>query len=67
MIYKSDNGYTGVMEKEIFLGYEHYDLMIYDIDNNMVFHTSYEEPLTLEELKDEVDGFPEFQNLLLTT
>jgi hypothetical protein len=64
MIYKSDNGYTGFMEKEIYLGHEHYDLMIYDIDNNMVFHASYAEPLTPEELADEVDSFPDFFKIL---
>lgn len=30
MIYTSPNGYTGVVEKDTFMGFKHWDLSIFD-------------------------------------
>ena len=37
MIYKSNNGYTGVFEEGDFFGYKHWDLSIFDKDDKFVF------------------------------
>lgn len=61
MSYKSSNGLTGVFEKGNFFGYKHYDLTIFKTDTkSMMFHATYTEPITFEELKEQVDTLPEF-------
>lgn len=65
MIYKSHNGLTGVFEKGNFFGYKHYDLTVFETDTKqMIFHATYSEPITFEDLKKEVDGLPEFLETL---
>ena len=61
--YNSNNGYTGTFtkHKSIIFGWEHYDLHIFRTDTNEVYlHATYKEPITLRELKEQVDNFPEF-------
>ena len=60
MIYKSDNGYTGTFKEGNFCGFKHYDLTIFDPEGKFVFHATYTEPITYDDLKDEVDNYPEF-------
>lgn len=61
MTYRSSNGLTGVFEKGNFFGYKHYDLTIFETDTKQfMFHATYTEPITFEDLKKEVDGLPEF-------
>lgn len=65
MTYKSKNGLTGVFEKGNFFGYKHYDLTVFETDTKqMIYHATYGEPITFEELKTEVDGLPEFLETL---
>ena len=65
MKYTSNNGYTGTFKKDNFYGYEHYDLCIYK-DNKLVFHASYSEPKSYEELVEEVEDFPNFYKAILS-
>lgn len=59
--YNSNNGYFGTFNKSTFCGRDHYDLTIHRIDTNeMCYHATYTEPITLRELKEQVDNFPEF-------
>lgn len=61
MTYKSSNGLTGVFEKGNFFGYKHYDLTVFETDTKQfIFHATYTEPITFEDLKAEVDKLPEF-------
>lgn len=68
--YKSDNGYTGVMDWGNFMGFRHIDLSIYDNDTHkMVYHSTLEpldELYTMEKLKEEIENFPEFYAILLS-
>ena len=61
--YKSENGYEGVQKPGNFFGYKHWDFTIYK-DGNMVFHSSLQRPYTDDELKVQVDTFPEFLKML---
>ena len=63
MKYTSPNGYTGVMEKGNFFGYKHWDFTIYK-DGKMIYHATLSKPYTEEEMKKQVDGFPEFYQIL---
>lgn len=59
--YNSNNGYYGTFNKSTFLGLEHYDLTIRKSDTNEIhYHATYTKPITLRELKEQVDNFPEF-------
>ena len=61
MTYKSKNGLTGVFEKGNFFGYKHYDLTVFETDTKQfIFHATYTESITFEELKEQVDTLPEF-------
>ena len=65
MKYNSHNGYTGIFEKGNFFGYEHYDLTIFETETKQFcFHATYREPITFDELKKQVDTFPEFYKRL---
>lgn len=64
MKYTSDNGYTGTLSEGIFLGMQHWDYTVRDKSGQMVFHTALSEPYTEDQLKKEVDGFPDFLELL---
>ena len=57
--YKSDNGYTGIL-------YGKSSMSIYNPEGKEVFHTGFrkKEINSLEALKEQVDTFPEFQELL---
>ena len=55
--YTSENGYTGVM-------YGKSSFAIYDKDGKEVLHTGSRAFNTEEELKKQVDGFPEFLEML---
>jgi hypothetical protein len=55
--YTSENGYTGVM-------YGKSSFAIYDKDGKEVLHTVSRAFNTEEELKKQVDGFPEFLEML---
>lgn len=57
--YKSDNGYTGHLIEGNFLGMKHWDFTIFK-DGKMKFHAALKKPYSDEELKEQVDGFPEF-------
>ena len=61
MTYRSNNGLTGVFEKGNFFGFKHYDLTIFKTDTKeMLYHATYTEPITFEELKKQVDELPDF-------
>ena len=61
MIYKSKNGLTGVFEKGNFFGYKHYDLTVFKGETkDMIYHATFEAPITFEEFKKQVDDLPEF-------
>lgn len=65
MTYNSNNGLTGVFEKGNFFGYEHYDLSVFKTDTKeFIFHGTYTESITYEELKEKVDDLPEFMEML---
>ena len=55
--YTSENGYTGAM-------YGKSSFAIYDKDGKEVFHTKSRSFNTEKELKKQVDGFPEFLEML---
>lgn len=55
--YESENGYSGKL-------YGESSMSIYDKNGKEVFHTKYRNALTEEDLKEEVDGFPAFMELL---
>lgn len=56
--YKSENGYSGRL-------YGKSSMSIYNPQGKEVLHTSCRTPQTLEELKDAVDRFPTFFEMLL--
>lgn len=58
MIYKSENGYIGIMEKGRFLGFKHWDLIIMDKDAKPVYHATLTHPMPHKDFKREVDDFP---------
>ena len=61
MRYESENGYIGYFTKDNFFGYVHWDLTIKHRDSKgMIYHAEYETEITLQELKEFVDNFPEF-------
>ena len=64
MIYTSPNGYTGVVEKDTFMGFKHWDLSIFDEKGKFVYHATWGNKPTETELKEQVDGFPEFVKML---
>lgn len=65
MTYRSNNGLTGVFEKGNFFGYKHYDLSVFKTDTReFIYHATYTEPLTFEELKEQVDTLPEVLKML---
>lgn len=53
IVYESDNGYTGVL-------YGKSSFAIKDAEGNVVFHTGFRNIETLEELTEQVEGFPGF-------
>lgn len=55
--YKSENGYSGSL-------YGKSSMRIYDRNGMEVLHTGFRSVNTLEELKDIVDGMPEFIEVL---
>lgn len=55
--YKSENGYSGKL-------YGYSSMAIFDKDGNEVMHTGSRTPNTLEELKEVVDGYPAFIEML---
>lgn len=57
MTYKSPNGYTGVI-------YGKSSLAIFNEQGHEVMHTGFRAIHTMEELKDNVDRFPEFMRIL---
>lgn len=57
--YTSPNGYTGVMGGVA-------SMAIFDKDGKEVFHTGFRNMNTEEELKEFVDGFPEFMEMLFS-
>lgn len=61
MIYKSNNGLTGVFEKGNFFGYKHFDLTVFETDTKrVIYHATHEKEITFKELKEQVDTLPEF-------
>ena len=58
MIYKSDNGYTGIMEKGRFMGIKHWDLSILDPDGHLAYHATLTDPMPHKDFKRDVDDFP---------
>ena len=64
MIYTSPNGYTGVVIKDTYMGFKHWDLSIFDEKGKFVFHATKSEKPTEKELKEEVDDFPRFRKML---
>ena len=58
MIYKSENGYTGIMEKGNFFGFKHWDLTILGPDGHVKYHATLSEAMNHKDLKREVDDFP---------
>lgn len=58
MIYKSENGYTGIMEKDNFYGFKHWDLTILDSDGHVIYHATLDKALSHKDFKREVDDFP---------
>lgn len=59
MIYKSENGYTGIMSKGNFMGFKHWDLNILDKDGSLAYHATLTDPLPHKDFKREIDDFPE--------
>lgn len=55
--YKHENGYTGVL-------YGRSSLAVYDADGHEVMHTGSRNINTLEELKELLDGYPEFRKMI---
>ena len=65
MKYNSHNGYTGIFEAGNFFGYKHYDLTIFKTETKQFyFHATYSVPITFDNLKEQVDTFPEFYKRL---
>ena len=64
MIYTSPNGYTGVVEKDTFMGFKHWDLSIFDEKGKFVYHATWGDKPTETELKEQVDDFPGFIKML---
>ena len=62
--YSSPNGYTGYCSKGNFMGFKHWDFTIVDKEGDMVFHATRTADMTLDELKEQVDSFPEFRDML---
>ena len=58
MIYKSENGYTGMMLKGRFMGIKHWDSSILDPDKHLVYHATLSDPMPHKDFKREVDDFP---------
>lgn len=58
MIYKSENGYTGIMEKGNFMGFKHWDLSILDKNGRLAYHATLSDPMPHKDFKREVDDFP---------
>lgn len=54
MIYKSENGYTGIMQKD----FNHWDLSILDNDGKLKYHVKLTDPMSHKDFKREVDDFP---------
>ena len=59
MIYKSENGYTGIMEKGNFMGFKHWDLTILGPDGHVKYHATLTDAYSHADFKKEVDDFPE--------
>lgn len=59
MIYKSENGYTGILEKGNFMGFKHWDLSILDKDGSLAYHATLQKAYSHEDFKREIDDFPE--------
>ena len=57
--YTSPNGYTGVMGGVS-------SMAVYDKDGKEAFHTGFRSLNTEEELKEFVDSFPEFMEMLFS-
>ena len=64
MIYKSDNGYTGIMEKGNFMGFKHWDLTILGSDGHVKYHATLQKALSHADFKREIDDFPETLEVL---
>lgn len=64
--YTSENGYTGTMKKGNFFGMEHWDFTVCNQSGKMVFHATLSSPYSEEELKNEVDEFPETLEMLMS-
>lgn len=58
IIYTSDDGYTGIL-------YGKTSYAVFDSNGREVFHTGSRAINTLEELKKQVENFPEFHEMLL--
>jgi len=58
MIYKSENGYIGIMKKGKFLGFKHWDLMILDKNADLVYHATLTHSMSHKDFKREIDDFP---------
>lgn len=58
--YKSGNGYSGKL-------YGKSSMVIYDPDGKEIMHTGFRTPNTMAELKEIVDGMPEFVRTLRKT
>lgn len=59
--YSSSNGYTGRIYPDNFFGFEHYDLEIFETESGKVmYHATRESDMSFEELKQEVEEFPDF-------
>lgn len=64
MIYKSENGYTGIMEKGNFMGFKHWDLTILGPDGHVKYHATLQKAYSHADFKKEVDDFPETLSVL---
>lgn len=62
MIYKSKNGYTGTFSPGFFPGIrQHYDLSIFNTESGeLVYHATYARTITMAELIEQVETFPDF-------
>ena len=66
MIYESKNGYTGTFSAGFFPGIgRHYDLSIFNTESGeLVYHATYARSITMTELIEQVETFPDFINKL---
>lgn len=62
--YQSENGYSGRLVPWLYDGEWVYALNIYDPWGDKVLHAGMATARTLEELKENVDGFPAFMDVL---